>query len=405
MLLSILFCTLFTSCNSGVYVVTPTNTPVPTSTEKTTIGTPKPVITNTTARPPTVTPQVSNDPRIIAIFGDENQEWFGRLAFSPSGLILAQAISSVKLWDINTHELIREIKFPYAGQANKILFSPDGNLLAVNISDHHYSWGGGQDARLLVWDVSTGKLMQDWVQEHATMSTYDGFQTQPIVYSILTDAMVFFPSSTKLAYSNGNRIEIKDASTGEEIISWSLGDKMYASEISIRADGEFLYLLMKWDKDLNFPALYRMKFVAQIWHPATKSLRHEIKFEEVYPTHANMWLVGQNLIYEDKIKSTLSAYAFSLETRKELPFRIGEKYFNIDASSMFVIRDIRNDENKEGFEIWNTDTWRNIYISKPPFIENLYSVSDVAFSPDNSFLAIDFDGRISLWNIRPTIQP
>ena len=369
------------------------------------MATPEPVLANTATHAPATIPEAGNDPRLIAIFGDENQEWFGHLAFSPNGLILAQAISSVKLWDINTHKLIREIKFPYAGQANKILFSPDGNLLAVNISDHHYSWGGGQDARLLVWDVLTGELLQDWVQKHATMSTYDGFQTQPIVYSILTDAMVFFPSSTKLAYANGNRIEIKDASTGEEISSWSLGDKMYASEISIRDDGEFLYLLMKWDKDLNFPALYRMKFVAQIWHPATKSLRHEIKFEEVYPTHANMWLVGQNLIYEDKIKSTLSAYAFSLETRKELPFRIGEKYFNADASSMFVIRDIRIDGNKEGFEIWNTDTWRNINISKPSFIENLISISDVVFSPDNSFLAIDFDGRISLWNIRPSTQP
>ena len=72
---------------------------------------------------------------------------------------------------------------------------------------------------------------------------------------------------------------------------------------------------------------------------------------------------------------------------------------------MVVIRDIGVDENEEGFEIWNTDTWRNIYISKPSSFEYWFSLSDVAFSLDNSMLAMDYDGRILLWNIRPTIQP
>lgn len=406
MLLSIVLLVSFTSCNSDARVVTSTNSPIPTNTEKPTeIFTSEPVYTNTATHTPTSTPEVSNDPRLIAIFGDENQDWFGRLAFSPNGIILAQAISSVKLWDVNTHELIREIKFPYAGQANKILFSPDGSLLAVNISEHHYSWGGSQDARLLVWDVLTGELMQDWEQEHATMSTYNGFDSEPTVYRILTDAMVFFPSSTNLAYANGNRVEIKDARTGEEIISWSLGDKMYASEMSIRGDGEFLYILMKWYKDLTFPSLYRWKFRVEIWNPTTKSFRNEIKFEEVHPSNADMWLVGQYVLYEDKIKPSLDALDLSLDERIDFPYRIGKKYFNADASLMVVIRDIGVDENEEGFEIWNTDTWRNIYISKPSSFEYWFSLSDVVFSPDNSMLAMDYDGRILLWNIRPTIQP
>ena len=406
MLLSILLLVSVTSCNSDARVVISTNSPIPTNTEKPTeIFTSEPVITNTATHTPTSPPEVSNDPRLIAVFGDENQEWFGRLAFSPNGIILAQAISSVKLWDVNTHELIREIKFPYAGQANKILFSPDGSLLAVNISEHHYSWGGSQDARLLVWDVVTGELIQDWEQEHATMSTYNGFDSEPTVYRILTDAMVFFPSSTNLAYANGNRVEIKDARTGEEIISWSLGDKMYASEMSIRGDGEFLYILMKWYKDLTFPSLYRWKFRVEIWHPTTKSFRNEIKIEEVHPSNADMWLVGQYVLYEDKIKPSLDALDLSHDKKIDFPYRIGKKYFNADASLMVVIRDIGVDENEEGFEIWNTDTWRNIYISKPSSFEYWFSLSDVAFSLDNSMLAMDYDGRILLWNIRPTIQP
>lgn len=357
---------------------------------------------------PIETQKVDNEPRFIALLGEQTSPIFDRsLVFSPDGLILAQAYDNIKLWDVNSHKLIRELEYPASENpkatyyASKALFSPDGTLIAVSVTDYGTHLGS-PNGRLLMWDVTTGELKQDWEQKYAIMSAYDGFVPEPRIYNIPVNAMTFFPSSTKLAYANGNRIEIKDAYSGEDVTGWSLGDKMYASEISIREDEAFLYILMKWDKDLTFPALYRVKFVAQIWHPSTKTLRHEVKFEEVYPEHANMWLVGQNLIYEDTIKSSLSLFDFSRENNKDLPYRIGRKFFNADANLMFVAHE---KGDNVGIEIWNTDTWRNIHTFYPSFIDEWVNVRAVAFSPDNALLAMDYRGQVSLWDIRPSIQP
>lgn len=356
--------------------------------------------------PPPVIAHATNEPRFIVSLAGDGGSLGSDLVFSPDGRIILQANSSVKLWNVNTHELIHELKFPYSEKyyATRALFSPDGNFIAVSITDY-LTHLGEPNGHLLVWNVSTGELQQDWVQDYAVMSAYDGFGPEPRVYNIPVDAMTFFPASTKLAYATGNRIEIRDVLQGGESIGWSLGDAMYASEISIRGDSEFLNILMKWYKDLTFPALYRWKFKAEIWHPATKTLRREIKFEEVYPTHADMWLVGQSLLHEDTINGTLDVLDLSEDKSQDFPYRIGWKYFNSDASLMLVIRYIGIDVDKQDIEIWNTDTWRNIYTFKPSFVDNWHFVEGIAFSPDNSLLAIDYDGQLSLWDTRQTTQP
>lgn len=346
---------------------------------------------------PTITPHAINEPGFIGFLEKQERTLTSSLVFSPDGSILAHADSSVKLWDINTYKLVRELKYPYSDRyyATKILFSPDGSLIVVNITDY-ITDDGSPNGHLLVWDVSTGELLQDWIQEQATMSAYDGFQSEPVIYNIPVNAMAFFPASTKLAYANGNRVEIKDVQKGGESTGWSLGDTMYASNLSIRDDGEFLYVLMRWYKDWNFPAL----FTAQIWHPVTKSLRREIKLEEVYPGKEDVWLVGEYLLHQDTIKPALEALDLSTGEKREFPYRIGVKDFNKDASLMLVTRLTRVDENKESLELWNTDTWRNIYTFKPNFIDEWYFLGNIVFSPDNSLLAIEYDGQVSLWDIR-----
>ena len=385
----------------------PSNTAIPTEIETSTpIAAFSPVPTETifpTQLPtisPAVTLQATHDSGFIALLGEQSSSLLGSsLVFSPDGRIIVQADTSVKLWDVSTHKMIRELKYPDYGipnatnHATKVLFSPDGSLMAVSITDY-FTHLGEPNGHLLVWDVVTGELKQNWEQRYATMSAYDGYTSDPRIYNISVDAMVFFPSSTKLAYANGNRIEIKDARTEEEFTSWSLGDTMYASQISIRDDSQFLYVLMRWFKDLNFPALYRYKFKAQIWHPATRSLRREIKFEEVYPRLGDVRLVGKYLLHQDTIKPALEALDLSTDEKRDFPYRIGMKYFNTDASLMLCLRYINNDEID--IEIWKTDTWRNIYSFKTTFS---YNVNSVAFSPDNSLLAIDYHGQVYLWHI------
>lgn len=404
---------LITSCTSSP-IIPSTFATIPTSTELSTpsatvLSIPTSGVLPTSAELPITLTATTlgkiDEPRFLIFLGDRKSTSGGDLVFSPDGLIIAQADTSLKLWNVNTHKLIKELNYQNYNKfyATRTLFSPDGNLVAVSITIHPTNLGS-TNVHLLIWDVYTGELKQDWEQENAIMSAYNEL-SDLIIYNIPVDAMTFFPSSTKLAYASGNRIEVKDAISGEKITSWSLGDKMYASDMTTTGDGEFLYILMKWYKDRISPSKYYWKFKAQTWHPATKSIRQEINYEDVDISNASMWLIGQALLYEDKNQSSLYAYDFLQDKRKEFPYRIGWKYFNADANLMFVIRYVGVDENKQGIEIWNTDTWRNLYTFRPSFIDNWFLLSDVAFSPENSLMAIDYDGQISLWNIRPSIQP
>ena len=393
------------SCGTNPTILQ-SSTPAPTKVKMATASaTFTPISTESAFPILSLTSHANIEPGFIVSLEKQQRTIGSSLTFSPDGLILAQADASVKLWDVSTHRLIRELKYPdyekyYATHA---LFSPDGSLIVVSITDYLTNLEK-PNSHLLVWDISTGELQQDWTQEYAVMAAYDGFQHESRVYNIPVDAMAFFPASTKLAYASGNRIEIRDVLEGGESTGWSLGDTMYASEISIRGEGEFLYILMRWYKDLNFPALYRYKFTAQIWHPVTKSLRREIKFEEVYPGKEDVWLVGEHLLHQDTIKPALEALDLSTDEKRDFPYRIGSKFFNEDASLMLVYRSIRVDEDKEGLELWETDTWRNIYTVSPNFGDEWYFLSNIVFSPDNSLLAIEYDGQVSLWAIR-SVQP
>ncbi len=431
-LFSIILIGLFiTSCNSvapamnsnnipsattnptSTYTTTPVSTlttiPTFTFTAESTITltmppTDTPTITKTPVIPPSVTPLPANQPALISIMGNRTNKRESRIAFSPDGLILAQANSSVKLWDVNTYELIRILSIPHKGESTNILFSPDGNYLAVSIPNE--DMGAVSTGHLLVWNVATGELVQDWVQEPAIMSTYNGYNPEPSVYTIPVDAMVFFPSSTRLAYANGNNIEIKDVQGIEESRSWSLGDKMYASDLGISSDSKDLYIFMRWFKHITFPSLWKWRFRVEIWDTDTGSFLKEIKFEEIDIDDADKWLVGQYLVQRDNINYKLDALDLSTDINQSLPYRLGIKYFNEDASFMLVVHaGYLIDDSDESVEIWNTDNWRNPYSFKPDFMEYLALIDDVVLSPDKTILAIDYDGKISLWDTSLLAQP
>ncbi|MBV9959791.1 MAG: WD40 repeat domain-containing protein, partial [Acidobacteria bacterium] len=84
--------------------------------------------------------------------GEDDAYYLNDLAFSPDGKILASCASygaEVKLWDVQTLALIRELK-GHTEEIEAVAFSPDGKTLA----------SGGWDKQLKLWDVATGNLKQ-----------------------------------------------------------------------------------------------------------------------------------------------------------------------------------------------------------------------------------------------------
>ena len=339
-----------------------------------------------------------NDPQLVMrIYGEE--VWRGVISFSHNGQFIAQAYSGVKIWDIENRVLVFEKEFPYQGVATNVVFSPDDQYIAVNTSDFYYA-DGGADSHLLIWDTTTGELIQDIVQHEAIMSANHGYDPEPTIYQIPVNAMAFFPTENRLAFANGNNIEIIDLSGETESVRWTLGEEMYASALSIRDDGEMMYILMEWNKNHTFSFNYSWKYRVEIWRPNPNGFMKAIRFEEVYQREGtDKFLVDQYLIEEDRQANTLTAVNLTTDTYSEFPYRMGWKYFNEDASLMFVVRYIGVSTEYEGWEIWNTDTWRSSITFMPAVIDNMFGINDVAFHPNKNLVAVDYHGSIYVYDI------
>jgi WD40 repeat protein len=105
------------------------------------------------------------------------------LAASPAGKQLASAEdSSVQLWDADAGKRVQKLEGPTDWQLC-LAFSPDGAQLA----------GGGYDARLRVWEVSSGKKLLDVPAQPATPK---GGTEEP---ASVIHAVVFSPDGKEVA--------------------------------------------------------------------------------------------------------------------------------------------------------------------------------------------------------------
>lgn len=400
---------LISSCSSSTPVIvqgTVTTTPemkVPIVTSL-----PEPTITKSPTPSPTVAPTntflPSNEPGLIVTLGEKvSSPWYpGIPVFSPDGQIIALASSRIRFWDVNTHELIREIKNPYAEGCylSEAKFSRDGKYFAVSITG---CWRDkNPSGHLLVWNMSTGELITEWIQQHAYMPGPNGKDSD---YSIPVHAFAFLPDTTRIVFASGNTVETRDLFQNEDQDVLKLGPKMYATQISLSSDGRLAYIIMSWGKDHDWPILWTHQHKFQIWNINTHVMLHENKYPEGW-AKLSLKLLGTRLVQVDFEKATSQMANLETEQIQDIPFRRGWRYYNSDGSLMIYARLFGFDEDEQAIELWKTDNWRNLYTFTPNFGTNwIYGMHEIAFSPDNTILAIEHQEQVSLWNIRPLIQP
>lgn len=257
---------LISSCSSRTPVSIDTETELPTVTLT---FLPKPTNTKIPTNTPTITvtpiTQSSNEPSLIVTLGEKvPSPWYpGIPVFSPDGQTIVLASSRIRFWDVNTHQLIREIENPYAEGCylSQAKFSPDGKYFAVSITG---CWKDeNPSGHLLIWDTSTGDLIQEWTQEFAKMPGPRGTDSD---YSIPVYAFAFLPDTTSIVFASGNTLETRDIFQNERRDVLKLGTKMYATQISLSSDGRLAYIIMSWEKDHDWPVLWTHQHKFQVWN-------------------------------------------------------------------------------------------------------------------------------------------
>ena len=396
---------LIASCNSKAPVGLQTpmmTTPSQVSTMLTSFPEPTKIAnsTKTSVIASTFTPQLSDEPGLIVTLDGGGHADLGIPIFSLDGKVVALAGSVIRIWNVNSHELVRELSNPYAGICfvRNAKFSPDSNLFAISLQscDGIDSISAG---RILMWDLHTGKLLQEWKQETAKMSPSSSGGGD---YTIPVAAMAFLPNSSSMVFASGNTLETRDVYQDEIHDVINLGPEMYASQISSSPDGKLAYVVMSWTKTNDLPETWKQQHKLEIWDINTHTMLHETKYPESW-SKLSLDLLDKSLVVKDLEKGTNQVLNIESGEVRDIPFRLGQEYFNTDGSLM-ANAGINNTE--QSIELWNTETWQNLYTFVPDFEKDwLYSMTGLAFSSDNTMLAIAHNDQLSLWNIRPVVQP
>jgi len=319
------------SCGSPTPAIIPTHISIASETKLPILvvsSTPKPTNTTLPTTTPSITPLAalpsSTAPGLIVTLGqDEMPKYGGIPVFSPDGRMIVLASSKIRFWSVETHLLIREIKYPYGNdcsieQAN---FSPDGKFFAASITNCKKDNLG----HLMIWDMETGSLIQEWPQEYAKMPGPLGIGSD---YSIPVHAFAFIPNTTNMIFATGNALETRDLFQSDKFDSIKLGSKMYATQISLSSDSRLVYIIMSWEKDHDWPSNWTHQHKFQVWNMNTHAMLREVKYPEGW-VNLSLKLLGTHLAQIDFENSKSQITNLETDEVKDIPFRLGWRYYDV----------------------------------------------------------------------------
>jgi len=161
---------------------------------------------------------INDGERLVSFGGDE--PW-GEItvAFSPDGKLLASGhMSDIRLWNVETHQLVSTMSEAHTNGVACLSFSPDGKRLA----------SGGGDCNVRIWDIQGGE----------SVATLEGRVVMDFRSEYVVSSLCFSPDGKLLAAG----------SIGDGIRVWNLESNECAAELTSPYDC-FALREAKEDKD------------------------------------------------------------------------------------------------------------------------------------------------------------
>jgi WD40 repeat protein len=172
---------------------------------------------------------------VLRSLGDDTLK-VSRVDFSPDNVTLVSVCSdrAMRLWNVNTGELLHVLNEPWHGEIISVAFNVDGTLLA-----------SATESSVRVWDPATGNVVHTFEGYSPRRDTsYFGGEMLSVAYS---------PDGTVLASGAGDStISLWDARTGQrQSILYGhvagISSLAYAPDGTLLASGSYDHTIRLWD--------------------------------------------------------------------------------------------------------------------------------------------------------------
>ncbi|RYN21505.1 Vegetative incompatibility protein [Alternaria arborescens] len=297
------------------------------------------------------------------------------LAFSPNGktLVSGSVHSKLKLWDVDSGEVLLKLYHRNDGQVNALAFSPDGKTLASGF------WTGF----IKTWDTGSGRLLQT-LSSHFSSADRGRVQSRGWVGAgprlrVSVNALAFSPDSKMLASGSDDKTaKLWNASSGKVLQtlkghSGPVNTVAFSPDSKTLASGSDDTAVKLWDagsrKAPQTPQGHSGLVNALAFSPNSKLLASGSRDEKV-----KLWDTSSG-----KVLRTLKGHSGSVNALA----------FSPDSTTLVSC--------DTTLTLWDVGSGKMLHSTRP----SLPPITAVAFSPDGRTLAwCRHADLVNLWDVR-----